>query len=73
MNKRTGGVLLTGLAAAALGPNFAAPAAAAEPAAADTVNELTEIIVTARRVEERLQDVPMAVSVTLTPRSAPIS
>jgi iron complex outermembrane receptor protein len=56
---RKSGVLLTGLAAATLVPGFAA---AADPAA-ETGDQLTEIIVTARRTEENLQDVPISISV----------
>jgi iron complex outermembrane receptor protein len=60
MDKTTGAVLLVGLAAVA--PGYIAPVMAAESAAAGD-NELTEIIVTARRQEENLQDVPISISV----------
>jgi outer membrane receptor protein involved in Fe transport len=60
MNKRTGFVLLAGLVL--LTSEFGAPARAA-PAEPETGNELTEIIVTARRIEENLQDVPISISV----------
>jgi iron complex outermembrane recepter protein len=63
MDKRAGSALLAGLAAAALGPSFVTPVVAAETAAAGTGDELTEIIVTARRTEENLQDVPISISV----------
>jgi iron complex outermembrane receptor protein len=64
VNKRNSGVLLTGLVGAMLAPNFAAHAAAAETAsAADSGDELTEIVVTARRTEENLQDVPISIAV----------
>ncbi len=51
------------LAATALGMGYAAPAFA--QAAADEAAEATgnDIIVTARRVEERLQDVPISITV----------
>jgi iron complex outermembrane receptor protein len=42
---------------------FAAPAAAQSAPAANTTADPGDIIVTARRVEERLQDVPISVSV----------
>jgi iron complex outermembrane recepter protein len=62
MEKTTTGLLLAGLAVA-FGSNFATTAHAAEAAAADTGDELTEIIVTARRTEENLQDVPISITV----------
>jgi iron complex outermembrane receptor protein len=61
MESRKGWMLLTGLAA--LTPGFAAPVYAAETAAASSGDELTEIIVTARRTEENLQDVPISIAV----------
>ena len=61
MNKQLGSVLLTGLAAAALGQGFATPVAAADTPAAE--EDFTEIIVTARRTEENLQDVPISITV----------
>jgi iron complex outermembrane receptor protein len=63
MNKRTRSVLLTGVAAAALSPNVMMAATAAETTAADSGDEFTEIIVTARRTEENLQDVPISITV----------
>ncbi|HEX4377896.1 MAG TPA: Plug domain-containing protein, partial [Steroidobacteraceae bacterium] len=64
MDFRKSSILLTGLAAAALAPNFVAQAVAAETtAAADNGDELTEIVVTARRTEENLQDVPISIQV----------
>jgi iron complex outermembrane receptor protein len=60
MKKRTGGALLASLAA--LTSVYVAPAWSA-PAGAEPADELTEIIVTARRVEENLQDVPISISV----------
>jgi iron complex outermembrane recepter protein len=48
-------------AAAALGLAMATPVPAQQ--ATSTVDELQEIVVTARRVEERLQDVPISISV----------
>jgi iron complex outermembrane receptor protein len=60
MDKASGTVLLTGLAA--LAPAFVAPVIAAE-AAATGGDELTEIIVTARRTEENVQDVPISITV----------
>jgi iron complex outermembrane receptor protein len=62
MNKRNSGVLLTGLAATVLSPSFVAQAVAAETTA-DNGDELTEIVVTARRTEENLQDVPISIQV----------
>src|SRR5882757_2712886 len=53
MNKFTGGSVL--LSTSILGLGVIAPAFAQD--------ELTEIIVTARRVEERLQDVPISITV----------
>jgi iron complex outermembrane recepter protein len=61
MDKRIRGVLLTGLAA--LSTNYYAGPVMAAPAAADTANDLTEIVVTARRIEENLQDVPISMTV----------
>jgi iron complex outermembrane receptor protein len=70
MHKKTGGWLLTGWAAVgalgALGASLAMPAWAAEapPApSASSDTDLTEVIVTARRVEENLQDVPISITV----------
>src|ERR1700743_2549772 len=63
MKKRTGSVLLTGVAAATLSPGLITPAIAAETAATDSADELTEIVVTARRTEENLQDVPISIQV----------
>src|ERR1700744_3212325 len=63
MKKRTGSVLLTGVAAATLSPGLITPAIAAETAATDSADELTEIVVTARRTEENLQDVPISITV----------
>jgi iron complex outermembrane receptor protein len=63
MDKLKGSVLLTGLAAAMLGPNFVTTVAAAEPTAAESGDDLTEIVVTARRTEENLQDVPISIQV----------
>ena len=63
MDKFKSKVLLTGLVAATLSPNFVAQAVAAETAASDTGDELTEIVVTARRTEENLQDVPISITV----------
>lgn len=60
MDKTTGAVLLVGLAALAAG--FAVPVVAAESTAVGG-DELTEIIVTARRTEENLQDVPISITV----------
>ena len=53
MNKFTGWSLVLGTTAMSIGP--VAPAAAEE--------EINEIIVTARRMEERLQDVPISITV----------
>src|ERR1700761_791021 len=61
MDRGARGVLLTGWAATTLLPNLVAQAVAAETSAAD--DELTEIVVTARRTEENLQDVPISISV----------
>jgi iron complex outermembrane recepter protein len=61
MKKRTGTVLLTGFAATALSTGFT-PVMAAETSAAGD-QDLTEIVVTARRTEENLQDVPISISV----------
>src|ERR1700759_4291138 len=61
MKKRMGSVLLAAIATAALNSNLMTYAAAAEPAAG--ADDLTEIVVTARRVEENLQDVPISMSV----------
>jgi iron complex outermembrane receptor protein len=62
MGKKTS-ILLTGLAAAAIGPVIATPVMAAGAAAGNDTDELTEIIVTARRTEENLQDVPISITV----------
>ncbi len=53
-------VAATGMSAMSAGPAFAADAAPAPKAAESTT--LGDVIVTARRIEERLQDVPIAVS-----------
>jgi iron complex outermembrane receptor protein len=63
MDKFRTKVLLTGLVAATLSPNFVARAVAAETAVSDSSDELTEIVVTARRTEENLQDVPISITV----------
>jgi iron complex outermembrane recepter protein len=60
MGKPRRGMLLVGLAIAALEPAFATRVAAAE---ADSGDELSQIIVTARRAEENLQDVPISITV----------
>jgi iron complex outermembrane receptor protein len=61
MKKRMGSVLLAGIVTAALNSSPMTSAAAAESAAAG--DDLTQIVVTARRVEENLQDVPISMSV----------
>ena len=55
-------VLLSGAAFAALSTPAAAQDAAPEPAADQTANQGGEIVVTARRREERLVEVPIAVT-----------
>ena len=57
------GVYPAAVAGAAIAVALSAPAAAQNTAQAqDSDSAMTEIVVTARRVEERLQDVPLAVS-----------
>jgi iron complex outermembrane receptor protein len=51
------------LASGAAAPAFAAEAAPAAASTANTVEDLTEIVVTARRIEENLQDVPISITV----------
>jgi iron complex outermembrane receptor protein len=46
-----------------LGSALPAKAGGADPAEANTAGDLSEIIVTARRVEERIQDVPISMTV----------
>ena len=57
---------LLALAAALGGPAFAqtgaGPAASAAPDAQNESGQIAEVIVTARRVEERLQDIPASVA-----------
>jgi iron complex outermembrane receptor protein len=60
MMKNKGYMLL--LSVGALIPSFESPVYAAEPSASED-GGLTEIIVTARRTEENLQDVPISITV----------
>ena len=53
----------TALATAVLATLAAAQTAGAQPVAADEATVLAEIIVTAQKREQKLQDVPIAVSV----------
>src|ERR1700759_3463819 len=62
MDNYNHGVLLC-FAAAALLSTVTAQGLAAETAASGTGDELTEIVVTARRTEENLQDVPISITV----------
>lgn len=59
MREKTGLLLMV---CAALAPELISPVWAAEATASGS-DELTEIIVTARRTEERLQDVPISITV----------
>ncbi len=61
MKKKTGYVLL--ISVAALVGNFVAPVFAQETAASKGGDELSEVIVTARRTEENVQDVPISIAV----------
>ena len=59
--------MMSALALIQAAPAFADPAAADQPAPATTAKAsdvgLSDVIVTARRVEERLQDVPISITV----------
>jgi iron complex outermembrane recepter protein len=63
MNKQLSSGWLVGMAVTTLGANLGPVAFAAETAATANGDELTEIIVTARRTEENLQDVPISIAV----------
>jgi iron complex outermembrane recepter protein len=63
MGKHTRVKLLTTWAATTLIPGLVTPTMAAETTAGNNGEDLTEIVVTARRTEENLQDVPISISV----------
>lgn len=44
-------------------PALAQESSSAGPAAAEAPNDFSDIVVTARRIEERLQDVPISITV----------